>query len=174
MKEEEKLGTEISFDRIKPYVHLSAEEQSVLDRLQNNTENKELWTKEDLNILAKAVIVTPDSAAYLGMLKLWLETYEQTENIYDAENILEKEADIISEYYSIIMGNIWYQLSQQNDNQSEKALEYAIQHDFRDFAMQIVFDLLDGTQSYTNIIAQKNLRLPDYRRRIYLLRPVCV
>ena len=59
---------------------------------------------------------------------------------------------------NIIMGNILYQLGLRVMASFEKALEFGIQNNLREFAMNIVFELLDKPQSYANVIAQKNLR----------------
>ena len=143
LSQKELLGTELSFEDVTSYIHFTEEDSAVVDRMQNSADSRELWSRNDVNTLAKAIIVTSDSFTYWGLLKMWAESAD-----------IDDELDS-----SIIMGNILYQMAKRNASRYDDALQFAIQQDLRTFAMNMVYQLLDMPQSFTNVMAQKNLRV---------------
>lgn len=155
LSQRELLGTEFSFEKVTPYIRVTEEDNAVIDRMQNGIDNKEIWTIDDVNTLAKVLIASSDNYPYWSMLKIWVDSSDLG-SIMENYSKEDDSDEVVTN--NIIMGNILYQLGLRVMASFEKALEFGIQNNLREFAMNIVFELLDKPQSYANVIAQKNLR----------------
>lgn len=126
------------FNGWSKYLAISEDELLVIDRLRNTVKKSELWVREEIVVISKAIICEPSNYLYWKLLRTWVEKNEDNNEI--------------------IIGNILFQISSQGPREQENALGYAVEVGLKDIALDLLMKMLDIHVLDTNIAAQKNLR----------------
>lgn len=140
----EKLSEDTVDDLIKcfsgwtKYLSLSENESLIIARLSNTVNDAGLWVRNEVDVLAKAIIFDPTNIMYWKLLKAWVENNED-------KNIT-------------VIGNIISHTASQGGRELEEALIYAIDNDLRELSLKLLLKMLNSEGYMVVVAAQKKLR----------------
>lgn len=122
----------------KDYFSISEEDYLLLGRLENTINDSGLWIKDDINILAKAILSDPNNSTYWNLLRNWATT---------AENV---NKDIVEK----LIENMDF----SSNRDIENTVTMAIDRKFYSVAAKLISKLLKTRNQDYIIAAQKSLR----------------